>query len=204
MVNRRPSAGLLARSRATTDDAVTENRIATRPVSRISAGSHTRTTSWSRTWLRCAVALALVLLATPSLAADPTPATLDAAPQSMSTDPTPDTFIGELGKLFGKDADEGDVSSAEEASAGTDDSDDDDEGSIGIVGAFNGVSWFSPNSKGAALALDSDMSSLLMLSESSATLLAAASSSGQVTTACALYNKDGSFARAFMGGSVSS
>ncbi|KAJ2822781.1 hypothetical protein IWW50_004067, partial [Coemansia erecta] len=198
MVIRRPSAGLWARTRTATNDVVTDNRIAAAP-----AGSRIRTTSWSRTWLRCAAALALVLLATPSLAADPTGTAPGAPTQGAGTSPTPDTFIGELGKLFGKDADdEAGGSSVAEESEGSDD--DDGEGSIGIVGAFNGVSSFSPNSNGAALALESNMTSLLMLSESSATLMAAVSSSGQVTAACTMYNADGSFARAFMGGSMSS
>ncbi|KAJ2798080.1 hypothetical protein H4R20_004949, partial [Coemansia guatemalensis] len=94
-------------------------------------------------------------------------------------------------------------SSEEEPDSDSDDSQSSDDGSIGIVGAFNGVSSFSPDSPGSALSLNSSMTSFVALSQNAVELLAAGSSTGDVAAACALYKRDGTFAKAYFGGTIS-
>ncbi|KAJ1955866.1 hypothetical protein GGI12_005460, partial [Dipsacomyces acuminosporus] len=78
-----------------------------------------------------------------------------------------------------------------------------DLGEIGIVGAFRGVSSFTPNGGGATLTLDKGVSSLISLSQNSAALLTSTATDGKVTAACAFYDGDGNISRAFFGGSIS-
>ncbi|KAJ2629921.1 hypothetical protein H4R22_003033 [Coemansia sp. RSA 1290] len=198
MVRSRSRVGAWTRIETTTAPAASSSRMPS-AYARSAHGSHTRTATWSCTWLRYVAVLAFVLLATPSLAAEPTGSALSAPLSGTNVDPTPvPESNGELGELLGRIAENNEEDSSEESASDS----DDNEGSIGIVGAFNGVSSFSPGSNGAALGLDSNSMSLLSLTENSATLLAAASASGQVTAACTIYDS-GSFKKVFMGGSIS-
>ncbi|KAJ2851692.1 hypothetical protein IWW36_000837 [Coemansia brasiliensis] len=198
MVCSRPRAGAWKRIDFIAASVASNSRMPS-AYARSAHGSHTRTATWSCTWLRYVAVLALVLLATPSLAADPTDGALSASLSGTNVDPTPGPESNlELGELLGRIAENNEENSSDEDVSDS----DDNEGSIGIVGAFNGVSSFSPGSSGAALGLDSSSMSLLSLTENSATLLAAASASGQVTAACTIY-ESGSFKKVFMGGSIS-
>ncbi|KAJ2740760.1 hypothetical protein GGI20_005635 [Coemansia sp. BCRC 34301] len=140
----------------------------------------------SSAWLRCIAILALLFVASPALAADP------------STSPSSTPATTPIATLSSSKTD---LSSS---SAGQSDTpkDPEDGGGIGIVGAFSGVSSFSPATSGSTLSLNNTRTSLIALSQSSASLLASASVDGPITTACAFYNKDGSVSSAYFGGSI--
>ncbi|KAJ2616802.1 hypothetical protein H4S08_000638 [Coemansia sp. RSA 1365] len=179
---------------------------ATRSQKNNHGSSHARTLGyWRRTaWLQCIAALVLLLLVSPVVAANSNLAVADASLQESYPSPTPapvgNTELGEL--LFERGIAEEDSSEAESESD-EEESQSSDDGSIGIVGAFNGVSSFSPNSSGSALSLNSSMTSFVALSQNAVELLAAGSSVGNVVAACALYKDDGTFAKAYFGGTIS-
>ncbi|KAJ2709882.1 hypothetical protein H4R19_004024, partial [Coemansia spiralis] len=176
---------------------------------RVSSTSAAARPARHRVWLRCAAALALIALATPALAAgaaDGPPAlAVPVLAAAVTPGPARDGTFGlpdprnslspddESSSIGSTDSD-GESSSARDSAA---------KGNIGIVGTFNGVSSFSPNSPGGALALDSNRTSVVALSQTAASLLTAASSEGQVTAACALYTKSGELSKAYFGGTVS-
>ncbi|KAJ1666348.1 hypothetical protein IW140_001077 [Coemansia sp. RSA 1813] len=157
------------------------------------SGLHT-----ASSWLRCVAVLALLFIISPVLA------TSDASSPDVSVSITTNSELGSMSEAdVATSTDDGffssDASSSEESSS--DGSDESDGGGIGIVGAFSGISSFTPNSSGAALSLNSSMTSLVWLSQNAASSLFSATTDGDITAACAFYNNDGSIAKAYFGGS---
>ncbi|KAJ2799700.1 hypothetical protein H4S07_005370, partial [Coemansia furcata] len=151
-------------------------------------------------WLRCIAILALLFVASPALAADSStlPSSTPALTQGSSNSAT--TPFPTLSSNSNSDVSTS--SSSSSSSAQPDNPDElEDGGGIGIVGAFSGISSFSPTTSGSALSLNNTRTSLVALSQSSASLLASASADGPIIAACAFYNQDGSISSAYFGGS---
>ncbi|KAJ2492050.1 hypothetical protein IWW37_001764 [Coemansia sp. RSA 2050] len=167
------------------------------------ACAHAPTAARSSAWMRCTAILALMFVASPALAAD--------SSTLFASTPTPTTAgsgsaITPVSTISSNTS--SDVSSSSSSNSGGGGSSQsgsveelEGDGGIGIVGAFSGVSSFSPTSSGSALSLNSTRTSLAALSQNSALLLASASANGPITAACAFYNKDGTISTAYIGGS---
>ncbi|KAJ1894101.1 hypothetical protein LPJ81_005226, partial [Coemansia sp. IMI 209127] len=151
--------------------------------------------SWHRVWwIRCVAVLALLFIVSPVLATD------DASPADVSVSTATNSGLSLMTELdsatsIDDESFSSDASTSEESS-----SDESDGGGIGIVGAFSGISSFTPNSSGAALSLNSNLTSLVWLSQNAASSLLSATTEGDITAACAFYNQDGSIAKAYFGG----
>ncbi|KAJ2553871.1 hypothetical protein EV175_002782 [Coemansia sp. RSA 1933] len=163
-------------------------------------GTRATSPSWHSMWLRSVVAFALLLLVSPVLAADDSSTssvTVSTATSSIESSATPDTKAATTtnADLFSSDASTTTTSSEESSS------EESDGGGIGIVGAFSGISSFTPNSNAAALSLNSNLTSLVWLSQNAASPLLSATTDGDISAACAFYNQDGSIAKAYFGGS---
>ncbi|KAI9502916.1 hypothetical protein BX070DRAFT_235320 [Coemansia spiralis] len=146
-------------------------------------------------WLQYVVVLVFLFIASPVLAAESSLNSIELESSSISDA----EFSTSLTNVDVVETD--DALSEESVSESADKNNE--EGGIGIVGAFSGISSFTPNSNGAALSLDANLTSVVSLSQDAASLLASATTDGDILAACAFYNSDGSIAKAFFGGSFS-
>lgn len=161
-------------------------------------------------WAMAILALAMFSAYSPAVSAADT--TIDPSTASVTT-PTathhPASSATGLLQNFGQNggsetdsdtfSDDGDHSSVEE-----DEEENVNGGDIGIVGSFSGISSFTPGGKSSALKLSSEDESLISLSQSSASVIESSKMNGQITTACFLYNSDGSVSKTYFGGSLTS